>query len=119
MGKLNAIEAAAQARIDGTLPTVPGVDEKYLPLIRMHAVYWKYIIPQMGVDTEGSFYGWCPLHDEVKDPKTPSAQFNFQKSFMRCMKPMDERCTGKKRAISLGNLERSITEKLVAAHGAE
>jgi hypothetical protein len=48
------------------------------------------------------FYGWCPLHDRVRDPNVPTAIYQFHKAVMRCL--ADEPCHEGKRGITLVDL---------------
>lgn len=55
-----------------------------------------------GIDEHGYWLGWCPVHDEVQDPETASAQFSFRKGVMRCLG--EPSCHEGRRVISLTNV---------------
>jgi hypothetical protein len=114
MAKMNAVEKARKAREDGALPTFDGVDDRYYPTISQHQRWWSFIIPELGVDPDGAWYGFCPLHDEKRNKKHPTAMFSFgSRSYIRCLS--DAGCHPGKRGISLTNAYEQMFAS--AAHG--
>lgn len=65
--------------------------------------FWKSYIPTTSVpDPDGWWWGWCPLHDTVKQDGVWTAQISFAKGCMRCLGEVS--CHTPKRARSLINI---------------
>lgn len=65
-------------------------------------MWWRFVIEADGVNPEGYWLGWCPLHGTPGDANAPSAQFNFRKGVMRCLG--EPSCHPEQRVMSLTNV---------------
>lgn len=74
----------------------------YMPSQSQRDMWWELVMEADGVDQDGYWLGWCPVHDEKQDPDLASAQFNFRKGVMRCLG--EPSCHQGKRVMSLTNL---------------
>lgn len=74
----------------------------YMPTPTQREMWWGLVMEADGVDQDGYWLGWCPVHDSVRDVELASAQFNFRKGVMRCLR--EPPCHEGKRVISLTNL---------------
>jgi hypothetical protein len=81
---------------------VKGVDPLHLPSEFQEGLWGASVIAGDGTDQNGSWHGWCPLHDNVMDPDLPSALFNFATGVLVCNG--EPSCHEGKRAISLTNV---------------
>lgn len=71
------------------------------------------LLKKFGVSPDGEWFGWCPEHDDKRDPDTPTAMFNFPKGSLRCLG--DVSCSAPRRVRSLSNayeikLKRTIDD---------
>lgn len=74
----------------------------YHPSPSQRTLWWHLVIEDDGVDQDGYWFGWCPLHGEARDPEQPTAQFNFRKGVMRCLG--EPSCHAGQRVMSLTNV---------------
>lgn len=89
-----------------------GVDTRWHPSKDRYKKFWRFLIPALGVDTEGWWYGHCLLHDKEcglsEHPDTPTAMFNFSKGVIRCIS--DESCHAPRKAMSMSNAYDKMVE---------
>lgn len=85
----------------------------FMPSQSQRGLWWGLVMPLDGVDQDGYWLGWCPLHDHEKDEDVATAQFNFRKGVMRCL--AEPPCHPGKRVMSLMNVAIRIGEE--AARG--
>jgi len=78
------------------------VDPTYMPSEYQEGLWGASVITSDKTDQNGNWHGWCPIHDEVKDPAKPTALFNFLTGVMVCNG--DPSCHEGKRAMSLTNV---------------
>lgn len=90
------------------MPVPSWVPEQFRPTERQSTMWMDLVFVEDGTTAEGWWIGWCPLHDQVRDPQHATAQFNFQKDVYRCTN--DEPCHAPKRAMSLTNLKTRMTQ---------
>lgn len=83
-------------------------DDAFLPSMQDFIRLRKWICWDDGVDADGRFIGFCPLHDHARRSEG-SAVYDFVKGMFRCNG--EESCHHGKRAISLYNmyLELALT----------
>jgi hypothetical protein len=87
---------------------VQEVSIMFLPSKAQRAQWWGLVMEADGVDQDGYWLGFCPIHDKVRDPELASAQFNFRKGVMRCLG--EPSCHGEKRSMSLTNVAIKMLE---------
>lgn len=75
---------------------------EFAPSPAQEKVWARHIMVELGIDIDGWFMGWCPLHDKTRDPERSSAQFNFMHGVMRC--EAEAPCHAPKRSMSLQNV---------------
>jgi hypothetical protein len=80
----------------------------FMPSQSQKGLWWHLVMPDDGVDQDGYWLGWCPIHDSEKDEDTATAQFNFRKGVMRCLG--EPSCHPDKRVMSLMNVALKIGE---------
>jgi len=73
----------------------------YQPSLFQKERWWRFIIEADGVDQDGWWFGWCPLHGEPGDTEHPTAQFNFRRDSLRCF--AEPSCHDGKRGMTLTN----------------
>lgn len=81
----------------------------FMPSKSQRGLWWDMVMETDGVDQDGYWLGWCPVHDKVRDPEVASAQFNFRKGVIRCLG--DPCCHEGQRVMSLTNLTVRIMKE--------
>lgn len=79
-----------------------GVNPIHLPSEYQEGLWGDSVIVKDGTDQAGYWHGWCPIHDEVRNPDLPSALFNFESGVMVCQG--DPSCHEGQRTMSLTNV---------------
>lgn len=74
----------------------------YMPSKAQRELWWSLVMESDGVDQDGYWLGFCPIHDSVKDTELATAQFNFRKGVMRCLG--EPSCHDGQRSMSLTNV---------------
>lgn len=64
---------------------------------------------ELGVDVDGWWMGWCPLHDKERKPDAATALFNFGHGVMRC--EGEPSCTAPKKSMSLQNVLTAMANR--------
>jgi hypothetical protein len=82
-----------------------------LPCMADFDVWRKWVCWGDGVDVDGRFIGFCPLHDRRRQHEG-SAVFDFPKGMFRCSG--DPSCHPGKRALSIQNLYVQLAVRVLA-----
>lgn len=69
-----------------------------------------FVFPDDGIDDGGWWIGWCPLHDEARDPRKSTARYNFKSGVYKCTR-LPEPCHAPKKGMSLVNLLKLMAER--------
>jgi hypothetical protein len=79
-----------------------GVPLEFHPTKERYEKFWRFIIPSMGADPDGWWYGTCLLHGKSASASDqPSALYNFGKGVMRCIG--EPCCHAGKGSMSMSN----------------
>ena len=89
--------------------TVDGVDLELHPSRFQRSQWWHLVIHDLGVDPDGWWYGWCPLHDKEQDREVITGMYQFRAGVLRCLG--EPPCHAPKRAMSLVNVATKIAHE--------
>lgn len=92
---------------DDVIAALPGVDEECLPTVERFNMWRNWVRWDLGCDEDGTFIGWCPLHDGAQEAhednsEVGAAGFNFRKGTFYCAH--DPSCHEGKRGMTLVDL---------------
>jgi hypothetical protein len=104
-------DKATPVAVEGAPEWVP---DEYRP--RQHQELWiRYLIASDGVDADGWWLGYCPLHDERHAPGSATAEFNFGRNYFRCL--AEPTCHPGKSCVTLTNLDAALSKQRRLASG--
>jgi hypothetical protein len=86
-------------------------DDTFIPSMQDFTRLRKWVCWADGLDDNGRFNGFCPLHDRARRTEG-SAVYDFVKGMFWCNR--EESCTAPRRAMSLNNLYLELATRALA-----
>jgi hypothetical protein len=91
--------------MDSSIPD--WVPIQHRPTERQKTDWWRFVLPGGGVDAQGWWLGWCPIHDTQQLADQATGAINFDRDAFRCT--TEPCCHDGKRGMSLTNLKAAMS----------